>query len=119
MVWKSAGLAIKFSFFFSRYLKMHKITKSILCNFIDPFHSGMSYCFLIVDINFIIWRSYIFPNSNIEILVMAFPYFLITTHAQNVVSLHLTITPWIFRDMTESMYVREQQSATLGVKQQG
>lgn len=78
---------IKFSFLFNHYLRIHKITKSIHCNFIDSFRCGMSYyCFLVLQINFLIWRRYIFPKSNIEMLVMAFLYLLIASHAQNVVS---------------------------------
>lgn len=63
-------------------------------------------------------ERYIFPKSNIEMLAMAFLYFLIISHTQNVVSLSLTIRPSIFRGMTKSIHMKEQQLTILGIYKQ-
>lgn len=48
MVWEDAGLGYKFSF----YVRIHRITGSVHGNFVDPFLSGILYCFLASDVNF-------------------------------------------------------------------
>lgn len=47
-----------------------------------------------------------------------FTYFFFTSHAQNVISLSFTIRLSIFRDMTESINMKEQWLMTLEVKKQ-
>lgn len=52
------------------------------------------------------------PKSNKEMLVMAFLYFLITSLAQNVVSLCFTIRPSLFRDTVKIIHMKEHQLTT-------
>lgn len=52
------------------------------------------------------------PKSNKEMLVMAFLYFLITSLAQNVVSLRFTIRPSLFRDVIKIIHMKEHQLTT-------
>jgi len=63
-------------------------------------------------------KAYIFLRNNTEMLVMTFLYFLITSHAQNVVAPSLTIRPSIFRDMTRSIHIKEKHVTALGISKQ-